>query len=98
MNLLIQYGLCDKEHGRQVVVAHTFNLALGRQRHTDLLSWKPAWSTEPVPEWPGLHREKRKTHGSVEVSGSGQDYTLGTDRHNKASSLCFRRRSIGMCG
>jgi hypothetical protein len=31
--------------------------ALGKQRQGDLFSWRPAWSTEPVPGQPGLHRE-----------------------------------------
>jgi hypothetical protein len=32
--------------------------ALGRQRQVDgSLSLRPAWSTEQVPGWPGLHRE-----------------------------------------
>ena len=30
-------------------MVHTFNISLGRQRQKDLLSLKPAWSTEGVP-------------------------------------------------
>ena len=28
-------------------------LAFGSQTHVDLLGWRPAWSTVPVPEQPG---------------------------------------------
>lgn len=31
--------------------------ALWQQRHANLLSLKPAWSTQPVPQQSGLHRE-----------------------------------------
>jgi hypothetical protein len=47
----------------QAVVAHAFNPSTWEAEAGGFLNSRPAWSTERVPEQPGLHREilSRKT-------------------------------------
>jgi hypothetical protein len=48
--------LQEKRQSR-VVVAHTFNPSTWEAETGGFLSSRPAWSTERVPEQPGIHRE-----------------------------------------
>jgi hypothetical protein len=49
--------LYKKDKTSRAVVAHTFNPSTWEAEASGYLSLRPAWSTEWVPEQPGLHRE-----------------------------------------
>ena len=42
---------------RKTAVAHAFNSSAQEAQESRSLSWRPAWSTEQVPEQPGLFRK-----------------------------------------
>jgi hypothetical protein len=61
------YILFKKAGNSQAMVAHAFNPNTWEAVAGGFLSLRPAWSTEGVPEPPGLHREtlsqKKKKKG-----------------------------------
>ena len=56
----------------QVVVVGALNPSTWEaERQEDLLRWKPAWSTEWIPEQPGLHTETLSWNISQKEDGAG---------------------------
>jgi hypothetical protein len=69
------------------VVAHNFNLNTWEAEAGRFLSLRPAWSTEWVPEQPGLHRETL-SENKTKQNKTKQNKT----KQNKTKQNAARRR------
>jgi len=74
------------------VVVHTFNPNTQEAEAGGSLSFRPAWSTEQVPEQPELHRNpaerERKTQRERETERQRDRYRE-TDRDDGDRSILF---------